>query len=176
MNGGSLDMKQNDDVYILNKYEWVKRIVKDGKKITTMNQNYDETGNILKEITIIKNYNGNIIDKFKYVYKYDENGRESCFIGYGITIESEYDEQGNEIRQINKNADGKIKDIYIREFDNKGNRIKSISKNSDGSILRISESIYDVFYNEVKIISSKEEGNIVSMSEYKYMRVGELDG
>lgn len=80
--------------------------------------------------------------------------------------ENTYDEKGNEILSVNKNADGSIRSTYSREYDENGNLLKLTMEYED-SVSYI-EHEYGENGNLSKIVESNENGEITSTELYEY--------
>ncbi|AZO94851.1 hypothetical protein [Halocella sp. SP3-1] len=160
-----------DDVYIRHAYEWTKSIEKRNNKETISEHFFDENGNILSDTSITRNLEGVIVDRYNSKSEYDEQGKDIRCVSNVIILEYEYNEEGDLIKRIKKDTDGKIIDIYEYEYDDRGNVIKGIYKNPELSILEYGEGIYDQYNNEIKSIERDRDGCIMSITEYQYKRL-----
>ena len=80
----------------------------------------------------------------------------------------EYEYNGNNTKEIHKDADGNIKDIWEYEYDDKGNETKWVTKDGEGNIKCISEYEYDDRNNIIKRVEKDAEGNITDIYEFEY--------
>ncbi|QTL97762.1 hypothetical protein GM661_07060 [Iocasia frigidifontis] len=161
-----------EDVYIRYAYEWTKSTEKRNNKVTISEHVFDENGNILSDISITRNSEGVIVDRYNSTSEYNEQGNIIRAVGNIITFEYEYNHKGNLIREITKDSTGNIDDIYEYEYDDRGNVIKLKYKNP--KLSSCSEITYDEYNNKIKAIRKRRDGSIRGIEEYEYMKVGEL--
>ncbi|MBQ9198852.1 MAG: hypothetical protein IJ141_01555 [Lachnospiraceae bacterium] len=187
---GNISMKkdyekgQSSDTYIMRTY---------------ITYDYDTNGNLFKETisavagsTIIYKYeydsNGNLVkwticdsnekpvsDTAVTTWEYDSNNNMTRFNGQdresGAYYNREwmYDENGNEIKEINYNyTDDSVKDYTAKEYDSNGNMIKEISYDSNDSITYYTENVYDEYNNIIKASRYGSDGKLTSVTEYEY--------
>jgi hypothetical protein len=145
----------------------------------TYENEYDDNGNLVK----CTEYNlGEIYDYI--VYTYDSNN--NCILEetyepesdtpYEIT-ESEYDSEGNQLREV-RTYNGSIDKLEEYAYDSNGNTtmIKVESYDYDGNIEDWSyhyEYEYDSDGNEISKISYNPDGTIDRVEKYEYMAIEE---
>jgi len=121
------------EIWTLNSYDSDGKI--DGTYTYRKGYEYDNNGNIIKEISYDDNYW--IVDYYE-TYEYDSNGNkikgtQHSESGISGSTEYEYDSNGNKTKET-RYYNGNIASIYEWEYDSNGNAIKEAQYDGSGNI------------------------------------------
>ncbi|MBE6976087.1 MAG: hypothetical protein E7439_02680 [Ruminococcaceae bacterium] len=159
----------------------------DGKIENKYVYTYDEHNNLLQATVYDKKDNVIYEAKLTYVYDeddriskmafYDENESYSLLFRYDngddlvtlcvhygrntdieSTYECEYDEDGNEVRRIFKNGNGKKTGETTYKYDEYGNQIRSVTYDAEGEITEKTSSEYDRYGNRTRYTVYNSDG------------------
>ncbi|MBQ9608754.1 MAG: hypothetical protein IJV15_04820 [Lachnospiraceae bacterium] len=161
------------DVYEVEEYDesqdtdyYTIDVEKKGDIISLNGQPEDTTVKTLKKETVYHS-DGSLQE----ITEYDKNGNEIKNSYYNDSVWFEYnhiyefDQNGNKIKEIKYNPDGSIQEIT--EYDFNGNKTKYIPYN-DGSISYSEEYEYDPHGNLTKSVTYNSDGSLSYYYTYEY--------
>ena len=90
--------------------------------------------------------------------EYDKNGY----------VVAEYDVNGNQTREITRNADGSVSSYIDYEYDANGNKTRTIARSDDGSVSSYTDSEYDANGNQTRYIDRNADGSVDYYNDYEY--------
>jgi len=127
----------------------VLRQVTVGNGITNLTESentYDEAGNLIKKVDTVS-VDGTVMDIREYNFNSDHKHTSCNFTTLGekaivINITYEYDSQGREVLEVQKNGDGGILQTET-QYNENGQPVKFIYRNADREITSYSEITYE---------------------------------
>lgn len=177
----------------------VEEIVAGLEPVLINSYDFDESGNLIKAITLSYDLENNLRFKIVSYYENDVIQKQEKYSPTGSLInysEFTYDETGNKLSQLSYSSDGVInhrrlysyenglattEDLYsgetltrryINEYDADGNRINRKRYDINGVLDQ--ERIYDIALNTYKEIGYDSDGAVVSRAFGQYDEKGRI--